>query len=136
MIAPSQAHREMLGRAARFFFVAVLNNALGYALFIFLLWCGLSVPAAVAIGYVVSIGLSYVANSKYSFRAAYGSPRQFAAYVALYLFCYAANVAALKLAGEYFGIPAQLTQIVLVFVFGGLIFLVLHYFIFAAKRTP
>lgn len=129
------AHREVLGRAARFFLVGVLNNAVSYALFAFLLWCGLGVPAAVAIGYIVGIGLSYVANSKYSFRAAYGSPGQALSYIALYIFCYAANLAALNLAGTYLGVPVLLTQIVLVFVFGGLIFLVLHYLIFAPKRT-
>lgn len=127
--------REMLGRAVRFVAVSVLNNGMGYALFALLLWRGVSVPIAAAICYAFAIGLGYVANSNYSFRAAYGSPWQAVAYIALYLLSYVANVAVLQFAAKHLGISPLLTQIVLVFAFGGVIFLVLHYVIFAAKRA-
>lgn len=71
---------------ARYYAAAALNLMFGYVLFAFLVWLGLQVFVAQAVGYVLGVIFNYVTYSRIAFTGKQGGKLSFvASYVVNYL---------------------------------------------------
>lgn len=114
---------------ARYYVAGIINLVFGYALFAALVWLGLEVFAAQALGYVIGVMFNYVTYSRIAFTDNQGDKLSF---VLSYVVNYLLSVACLWLALEIVPSPYVAGAIVTLAV--SLInYLVLRRFVF---RTP
>lgn len=83
---PALPPRSEWLQLARYYLAGVINLAFGYLLFAGLVWAGLQVFVAQAVGYVLGVIFNYVTYSRIAFAGQQGGKTSFAAsYVANYL---------------------------------------------------
>jgi len=110
--------------------VGSLNNLLGYLIYLAVTWLGIDPKLAVTILYPVGVLTAYFGHARYSFSfkgsRAYGLLR----YLIAQLVGYGANILMLYTFSDRLGFPHQAVQAVAIFVVGGILFLLLKYFVF------
>lgn len=102
MIMKALPPRSEWLQLARYYVAGVLNLLFGYLLFAALVWLGLEVFTAQAVGYVLGVIFNYVTYSRIAFSGQAGGKVSF---VASYVVNYLISVAALWLALKVFPSP-------------------------------
>jgi len=118
----------------RYGVVGVLNNLLGYLIYLALTWFWLEPKLAVTMLYPIGALTSYFGHAKYSFsyqgRTIHGLLR----YVIAHCLGYGANVLLLYILVDKFMLPHQFVQAVAIFVVAGILFLLFRYFVFPVQH--
>ncbi|MCL2617972.1 MAG: GtrA family protein [Defluviitaleaceae bacterium] len=103
--------REGIGQFVRFSLVGVANTAVFYAVYLAVLWAGMSFVLAATAGAGVGIVNSYVLNKIFTFRSGGGVPGRSLGekvrFVAVYVVQYFVNIAVISLCVNVFGIPPE-----------------------------
>ena len=89
-------------RLARYYLAGVVNLGFAYLLLVLLLWLGLQVYVAQAVGYVIGIMFNYLTYSKIAFT---GDTGQKTSYVASYIVNYLLSVSLLWVALKFIESP-------------------------------
>lgn len=125
-----------LGQVARYGVVGVLNNLLGYLIYLFITWLWLEPITAVALMYPIGAVTAYFGHARYSFaysgRISHGVVR----YAIAHLIGYGANIGMLYLLSDQLGFPHQLVQAVAIVSVAGILYLLFRYFVFPNRPQP
>ena len=123
----------MLGQVRRYGIVGVLNNLLGYLIYLFITWFWLDPKIMVTLMYPIGAVTAYYGHAKYAFsyngRHSHGLVR----YIIAHLIGYGANIGMLYLFWNRLGYPHQLVQAVAIVVVAGVLFLLFRYFVFSER---
>lgn len=127
----SSGSRGSLGRqVVRYGVVGVLNNLLGYLIYLLMTYFGLDPKIAVTILYPVSVATGYFGHFKYSFSYRKGHANTLLRYVLAHCVGYGVNVAMHLVFTDKLGFPHQAVQAAAILVVAGLLFLIFRYFVF------
>lgn len=120
-------------QVARYGIVGILNNLLGYLIYLALTWLWLEPKLAVTLLYPIGALTAYFGHAKYSFtydgRFANGLMR----YIMAHFVGYCVNIGLIYVFSDKLLFPHQIVQAVAIFVVAGVLFLLFKYFVF---RTP
>jgi putative flippase GtrA len=120
----------MLDQVVRYGKVGVLNNLLGYLIYLMLTWLWLDPKVAVTLMYPIGAVTAYFGHAKYAFSYTgcrwYGILR----YALAHLIGYGANIGMLYVFSDYLGYPHQMVQVVAIFMVSGILYLLFRYFVF------
>ena len=123
----------MLGQVRRYGIVGVLNNLLGYLIYLFITWFWLDPKIMVTLMYPIGAVTAYYGHAKYAFsyngRHSHGLVR----YIIAHLIGYGTNIGMLYLFWNQLGYPHQLVQAVAIVVVAGVLFLLFRYFVFSER---
>lgn len=124
------AWKATFGQIVRYGVVGVLNNLLGYLLYLVVTWAWLDPKVAITLMYPVGALTAYFGHAKYSFayggRTSHGLMR----YAIAHMIGYGANIAMLYVLVDRMGYPHQLVQAAAIFAVAGILFLLFRYFVF------
>ena len=123
----------MLDQVRRYGIVGVLNNLLGYLIYLFITWFWLDPKIAVTLMYPIGAVTAYYGHARYvfSYNARYwhGLVR----YVIAHLIGYGANIGMLYLFWNQLGYPHQLVQAIAIVVMAVVFFLLYRHFVFSKR---
>ena len=123
----------ILGQVRRYGIVGVLNNLLGYLIYLFITWFWLDPKIVVTLMYPIGAVTAYYGHAKYAFsyngRHSHGLVR----YIIAHLIGYGTNIGMLYLFWNQLGYPHQLVQAVAIVVVAGVLFLLFRYFVFSER---
>lgn len=119
-----------LRQVIRYGFVGVLNNLLGYLIYLLITFFGVDPKLAITILYPVGAVTAYFGHLKYSFsyRGTYASTML--RYALAHLVGYGVNFAMLFVLSDELKLPHQAVQASAIFVVAGILFLMFKYFVF------
>lgn len=113
--------------------MGIAQNAAGYALYLCLVWAGLSPQGSIAICYPVCLLFSYLGNKKYSFQFSSHNHAAFYRFLLVHLVSYLYNIAFLYVTVDIYGQPHELMQLINIFISAVFIFVALKVFVFRAN---
>lgn len=128
--------RSTLGQVFRYSVVGVLNNLLGYLIYLVVTWLWLDPKVAVTLMYPIGAVTAYFGHAKYSFAFRGRTSHGLARYTLAHLIGYGANIGMLYVFSDRFGYPHQLVQATAIVVVAGILFLLFRYFVFPPRPTP
>jgi len=117
----------------RYGIVGVLNNLLGYALYLLITFFWLEPKLTITLLYPVGIAIAYYTHAKYSFAYQAGGMAVKIKFFMAYLVGYAINYLMLFVFSDKLNFSHQIVQAVAVFVVGGALFIMLKYLVFTVK---
>jgi putative flippase GtrA len=125
-----------LGQVVRYGVVGVLNNLLGYLIYLLVTWVWLDPKVAVTLMYPIGAVTAYFGHARYSFayngRISHGIIR----YAIAHLIGYGANIGMLYVFADRLGYPHQLVQAVAIVAVAGILYLLYRYFAFPNRPMP
>lgn len=125
-----------LTQVIRYGVVGVLNNLLGYLIYLVVTWLWLDPKVAVTLMYPIGAVTAYFGHARYSFaysgRTALGIVR----YAIAHLIGYGANIGMLYFFSDRLGYPHQLVQAVAIVAVAGILYLLFRYFVFPNRPQP
>lgn len=124
-----------LRQVIRYGFVGVINNALGYLIYLLVTWLWLEPKVAITFLYPIGATTAYLGHAKYSFSYRGSASSGVWRFVLAQLIGYCVNVVMLFVFYDLFGYPHQLVQAVSIFIVAGILFLLLRYFVFPKERA-
>jgi putative flippase GtrA len=124
------AHAATLKQLARYGVVGVLNNLLGYMIYLVLTWLWLDPKLAVTLLYPIGALTGYFGHARYAFGYGGRTSRGILRYAIAHLIGYGANIGMIHLFSDRMGYPHQLIQGLAIFVVSGILFLLFRYFVF------
>lgn len=128
--------RSTLEQMLRYGVVGVLNNLLGYLLYLVVTWLWLDPKVAVTLMYPIGAVTAYFGHARFAFafkgRTSHGLVR----YALAHLIGYGANIGMLFLFSDRLGYPHQLVQAAAIVVVAGILFLLFRHFVFPHRPTP
>ena len=120
----------MLSQVVRYVVVGVLNNLLGYLIYLLVTWLWLDPKVAVMLMYPIGAVAAYLGHARYSFaysgRTSHGAIR----YAMAHLVGYGANIGILFVFSDRLLYPHQVVQAVAIVVVAGILYLLFRYFVF------
>jgi putative flippase GtrA len=116
--------------------VGVLNNLLGYVIYLLMTFFGLDPKIAVTILYPVSVATGYFGHFKYSFSYRKGHAGTLLRYGLAHCAGYGVNVAMHFVFTDRLGFPHQAVQAAAILVVAGLLFMLFRYFVFPNADSP
>ena len=120
-------------QVARYGVVGVVNNFLGYLIYLLVTWLGVDPKVTVSMFYPMAAAIGYFSHAKYSFshkgRHRVAMPR----YVIAHVIGYLTNMALLYIFVDKLLYPHQLVQLVAIIVVAGVLFLLFRYFVFPSR---
>jgi putative flippase GtrA len=123
-------HFPLLLQIARYGVVGVLNNLLGYLIYLLLTWLWLEPKLAVTLLYPIGALTGYFGHAKYAFayegRHFHGLLR----YLGAHLVGYSVNVSLLYVFSDRMLLPHQAVQAAAIVVVGGLLYVLYKYWVF------
>ena len=119
-----------LGQLARYGVVGVLNNLLGYLIYLLVTWLWLEPKIAVTLMYPIGAVTAYFGHARYSFAYSGRTSYSMVRYAIAHLIGYGANIGMLYLFSDQLGYPHQLVQAVAIAAVAGILYLLLRYFVF------
>lgn len=128
--------RSTLGQVFRYGVVGVLNNLLGYFIYLVVTWLWLDPKVAVALMYPIGAVTAYFGHARYAFAFKGRTSHGLARYALAHLMGYGVNIGMLFLFSDRFGYPHQLVQAAAIIVVAGILFLLFRYFVFPHRPTP
>ncbi|WP_233862461.1 GtrA family protein [Paraburkholderia adhaesiva] len=128
--------REISFQFAKYLLVGLLNSAVGLVFIYLGMALGLSDVSANAIGYLVGFGVSFAANSKWTFRQARTTPAVFARFMIVTGVAYAGNLFAMLVARDDLHFDHRLAQLVGVAAYTMIGFVGARFFAFNLKQNP
>lgn len=135
MSGPAGA-RQAAAQLIRYGIVGVLNNLLGYLIYLGVTWLWLEPKLAVTLLYPVGALTGYFGHARYAFSyqgsARYGLLR----YVVAHLVGYGVNVLLLWVFSDRLGFPHQLVQAGAIVTVAAVLFVLLKFFVFPRSQPP
>lgn len=125
----------VLTQVARYGVVGVLNNLLGYLIYLLVTWLWLDPKVAVTLLYPVGALTAYFGHAKYSFAYSGATSHGVFRYVIAHLVGYSVNVLMLYVLADRLQFPHQIIQALAIVVVAGVLFLLFRYFVFP-NRSP
>ena len=119
-----------LRQVIRYGVVGVLNNFLGYLIYILITWAWLDPKLAVTLMYPIGALTAYFGHEKYSFAYNGSKSQGVFRYTVAHLIGYCVNVAMLFVFYEWLGYPHQIVQGIAIVVVAGVLFLLFRYYVF------
>lgn len=130
------AFTVMLGQVARYGVVGVLNNLLGYLIYLVVTWLWLDPKVAVTLMYPIGAVTAYFGHARYSFAYSGRTSLGIVRYAIAHLIGYGANIGMLYLFADRLGYPHQLVQAVAIVAVAGILYLLFRYFVFSNRPQP
>ena len=127
--------RAALVQVIRYGIVGVLNNLLGYLIYLLITWLWLDPKVAVTLMYPIGAVTAYFGHARYSFRYQGNTTRGMLRYVLAHMIGYGINIGMLYLFSDKMGFAHQLVQAVAIVVVAGILYLLMRYFVFPARST-
>ena len=119
----------------RFVMVGIIQNLLGYALYISITWAGLDPKLTITFLYPVGFTLSYMGNKKWSFSHKGDHKQAIIRFTITHLIGYAFNIAGLYMLVDMYGYSHQYVQLLIMFILMFYYFLALRMFVFKSDST-
>ncbi|MCY1546854.1 GtrA-like protein [compost metagenome] len=116
--------------------VGVLNNLLGYLIYLVVTWVWLDPKVAVTLMYPIGAVTAYFGHAKYAFAYSGQTSHGIARYVIAHLIGYGANIGLLYVFSDRLLFPHQLVQAVAIVGVAGILFLLFRYFVFPNRPQP
>lgn len=120
---------------SRFGIVGVMNNLLGYLIYLAVTWFWLDPKLAVTLMYPISAMTAYFGHAKYAFT--YEGQHNFGVlrYIMAHLVGYAINLSLLFVLTDMLGYPHQAVQACAVVVVGGVLYLLFRCWVFRVNQN-
>lgn len=125
-----------LGQLLRYGVIGVLNNLLGYLIYLVVTWLWLDPKVAVTLMYPIGTATAYFGHSRYSFVYSGCTSHGIARYFIAHLIGYGANIGMLYLFSDRLGYPHQLVQAVAIVAVASILYLLFRYFVFPNQPEP
>jgi putative flippase GtrA len=119
----------------RYVVVGVLNNLLGYCIYLLVTFFWLEPIAAVTLLYPIGAITAYFGHSKYAFFYKGKHTKALLRYTVAHLIGFGVDCLMLYLLWEKFGLPHQVVQAAAIVVVSGVLFLLFRYFVFPHSKT-
>jgi len=119
-----------LRQVIRYGVVGVLNNLLGYLIYLLVTFLWLDPKVAISVLYPVGATTAYFGHSKFSFVYQGKNTHALLRYIVAHLISYGVNFFMLYILWEKLKFPHQAVQAVAIFVCAGILFLMFKYFVF------
>jgi len=110
--------------------VGILNNALGYILYLLLTSLWLTPRIAASIIYPVAAAIGFFAHSNYTFNFRDYKLIGIIRYISAHCIAYTTNIAMLYLLVDLLGYPHQAVQIISIIIVAVILFILFKYFVF------
>jgi putative flippase GtrA len=110
--------------------VGVLNNLLGYLIYLLMTYFWLDPKVAISILYPVAVTTAYFGHAKYSFSSQARNINTVLRYVLAHFVGYGVNFLMLLILSDKLKLPHQAVQASSIFVVAGFLFLLFKYFVF------
>jgi len=123
-----------LHQVIRYGVVGVINNLLGYVIYLLVTWWWIEPKLAVTFMYPIGAVTAYFGHAKYAFAYQGRTSRGLVRYVLAHVVGYSVNVGMLYVFADRMGLPHQLVQAAAIVAVAGLLFLLFRYFVFP-RRT-
>lgn len=120
----------LLRQIIRYGVVGVLNNLLGYLIYLLVTYFWLDPKVAISLLYPIGVITGYFGHSKYSFGGRSRDARTVFRYLLAHLIGYGVNFLMLLVLVDRLGFPHQAIQGAAIFVVAGVLFLMFRYFVF------
>jgi putative flippase GtrA len=133
MIIKSLFNLNFLRRFTRYTVIGLLNNLVGYLIYLLITWLWLEPKLAVLLMYPVGAFSAYFAHAKYSFQNSEISKSSAARYIISQLIGCAVNIAILHVLTDQLNYPHQLSQAVAILAVAGILYFLMRYFVFSKK---
>ena len=131
-----QSLNATLWQVIRYGVVGVLNNLLGYLIYLLVTWAWLEPKTAVTLMYPIGALTAYFGHAKYSFAYRGSASHGVARYTLAHLVGYGANIGMLYLLADCLGLPHQFVQAAAIVVVAGILYLLFRYFVFPCRSEP
>lgn len=115
---------------ARYGVVGVLNNLLGYLIYILVTLLWLDAKVAVTLMYPIGAVTAYFGHARYSFAYSGRTSFSVARYAIAHMIGYGVNISLLYLLSDLLGYPHQLVQAAAIISVGGILYLLFRHFVF------
>ena len=125
----------ILFQVARYGVVGVLNNLLGYLIYLLVTWFWLDPKVAVTLLYPVGAVTAYFGHAKYSFAYSGSTSHSVLRYVIAHLIGYSVDVLMLYVLSDRLLFPHQIIQALAIVVVGGILFLLFRYYVFPIRSN-
>lgn len=122
-------------QVVRYGVVGVLNNLLGYLIYLVVTWLWLEPKLAITLLYPVGAFTAYFGHAKYSFSYRGRTTHGLLRYIIAHLIGYGVNVLLLYVFSDRLHFPHQAVQAVAVFVVAGVLFLLFRFFVFSSPKV-
>lgn len=124
-----------LRQVIRYGVVGVLNNLLGYLIYLLITLFGVDPKIVVTILYPVGAVTAYFGHSKYSFTYQGKNTHALLRYCIAHLVGYGVNLLMLFILSDKLKFPHQAVQALAIFVVAGILFLMFKYFVFPKTES-
>ncbi len=121
-----------LNQIIRYGVVGVVNNLMGYSVYLLLTYFWLTPKTTVSILYPLSALIAYFSHMKYSFSYQGEKTGSLLRYILAYLMGYFINIILLLTLHEKFQIPHQMVQAIAIPILAVFLFFTLKYFVFSS----
>jgi putative flippase GtrA len=119
----------------RYGVVGILNNLLGYCIYLLLTFFWLEPIAAISLLYPVGAFIAYFGHSKYAFSYKGKEIYALMRYIIAHLVGYGVNFLMLYIIWGKFKFPHQAVQVAAIITVAGVLFLLFRYFVFPHSKT-
>jgi putative flippase GtrA len=120
----------MLYQIIRYGVVGVLNNLLGYCIYLLVTFFWLDPKIAISVLYPIGATTAYFGHSKYSFSYQGSHTNAVLRYAFAHFVGYSVNVFMLFILSDKLKFPHQAVQALAIVVVAGILFLLFRYFVF------
>ncbi len=114
----------------RYGFVGVINNVLGYLLYLLITFFGAEPKVVITILYPAGALMAYLGHSKYSFYYRGRAINALLRYCIAHLAGYGTNLLMLFILSDKLKFPHQAVQALAIVVVAGILFILMKYFVF------
>lgn len=119
-----------LRQIIRYGVVGVLNNLLGYFIYLAITYFWLDPKIAITLLYPIGATTAYFGHAKYSFSSKAGNINTMLRYAFAHFIGYSVNFLMLLIFSDKLRLPHQIVQAFAIVVVGGVLFLLFKYFVF------
>lgn len=123
-----------LRQIIRYGVVGVLNNLLGYGIYLLVTFFWLEPKIAISILYPIGATTAYFGHSKYSFSYQESHTKAMFRYVFAHFIGYSVNFLMLLILSDKLKFPHQAVQASAIFIVAGVLFLMFRYFVFSQAK--
>lgn len=114
--------------------VGVLNNLLGYCIYLLVTFFWLDPKIAISVLYPIGATTAYFGHSKYSFSYQGSHTKAVLRYAFAHFVGYSVNFLMLLILSDKLKFPHQAVQAVAIFIVAGVLFLMFRYFVFPQAK--
>ena len=119
----------------RYGVVGFASNVVGFLFYLVLTYAGVGHITAMTVLFAIGILQTFIFNKRWTFNHSGSMHSSFAKYLFVYLAAYLLNLVALLLFVDYWGLPHQIIQGVMIFSLAFMLFLLQKYWVFRPPET-